>query len=56
MQLVVARNPTASDVNWVGGQRVPNLTIVRLGANGAINLYNAAAWTNVVVDVVGWYR
>jgi hypothetical protein len=48
--------PTASDLNWVAGQTVPNLTIVKLGAGGAIDLYNAAGDTDAIIDIVGWYR
>jgi hypothetical protein len=48
--------PTASDVNWIAGETVPNLTIVKLGAGGAIDLYNAAGHTDAIIDVVGWYR
>jgi len=48
--------PTASDLNWVAGQTVPNLAVVKLGADGKLDLYNAAGWTDVVIDVVGWYR
>jgi hypothetical protein len=48
--------PTASDLNWVASQTVPNLVVVKLGTNGAIDLYNAFGWTDAIVDVVGWYR
>jgi hypothetical protein len=47
--------PTASDLNWVAGQTVPNLVIVQLGTNGSIDLYNLQGNTDVVLDVVGWY-
>ncbi len=47
--------PTASDLNWVAGQSVPNLVIVQLGTNGSIDLYNLQGNTDVVLDVVGWY-
>ena len=46
--------PTASDLNWVGGQTVPNLVVVKLGTmNAAFDIYNAAGSTDVVVDLVG---
>jgi hypothetical protein len=48
--------PTASDVNWIAGETVPNLTIVKLGTGGAIDLYNAAGYTDAIIDIVGWYR
>jgi hypothetical protein len=47
--------PTASDLNWVPGQTVPNLVVVKLGANGMVDVYNLAGSTDVVIDVVGWY-
>ena len=45
----------ASDLNYVAGLTVANLVIVKLGAAGAIDLFNAGGSTEVVVDVVGWY-
>jgi hypothetical protein len=47
--------PIASDLNYVAGQTVPNLVVVKLGAGGAIDLYNALGTTDLIVDVVGWY-
>jgi hypothetical protein len=47
--------PTASDLNYVAGLTVPNMVVVKLGANGAIDLYNAFGSVDVVIDVVGWY-
>jgi hypothetical protein len=47
--------PLASDLNYVAGLTVPNLVVVKVGASGAIDLFNASGTTDVVVDVVGWY-
>ena len=47
--------PLASDLNFTAGQTVPNMVVVKVGANGLIDLYNAAGSTDVVVDVMGWY-
>ena len=47
--------PTASDLNFVGGQTVPNLVIVQVGSSGKIDIYNAAGSTQVIGDVMGWY-
>ena len=47
--------PTASDLNWAAGQTVPNLAVVKLGANGMVDVYNLTGSTDVVIDVVGWY-
>lgn len=48
--------PTVSDLNWAAGTTVPNLLVVKLGPNGNLDLYNAAGSTDVIIDVVGWYR
>ena len=48
--------PSASDLNWIGGQTVPNLSVVKLGSDGKVDFYNAAGLTDIVIDVVGWYR
>jgi len=47
--------PLASDLNYVAGQTVPNLVVVKLGADGKVDLYNAFGTVNVIADVVGWY-
>ncbi len=50
-----ATQPTASDLNFVAGQTVPNLVVVKLSALGQIDIFNAFGTTNVIVDVVGYY-
>ena len=50
-----AARPLASDLNWAAGQTLPNLVIARLGADGAITVYNFAGSADVVIDVFGWY-
>jgi hypothetical protein len=47
--------PNASDLNWAAGLTVPNLVVVKLGADGKLGVYNAAGSTDVIIDVVGWY-
>jgi hypothetical protein len=48
--------PLASDLNWAAGKTVPNLAVATLGtSDGAIQVFNAAGSTDVVVDVSGWY-
>lgn len=47
--------PGTSDINFVGAQTVPNLVVVKLGADGMITVYNAMGATNVIVDVLGWF-
>jgi hypothetical protein len=39
----------------VGGQTIPNLVVVKVGANGKVNFYNAGGSTHVIADVVGWF-
>jgi hypothetical protein len=46
---------TTSNLNFVGGQSVPNLAVVPLGQNGQISIYNFAGSTDVLADVVGYY-
>jgi hypothetical protein len=46
--------PTASTLNFLAGQVVPNLTPVRLGTGGKISVYSFGGCSNLVVDVVGY--
>ena len=48
--------PTASTLNYVAGQVVPNGTVVKVGDNGAISLYTNSGCPHVIVDVVGYYE
>ena len=50
-----ASKPVASNLNFGPGQTVPNLVIVRVGADGKVNVYNAVGQVHVIFDVVGWY-
>jgi hypothetical protein len=45
----------ASDLNYVAGQTVPNLVVVKVGTSGAVDIFNGVGSTDLVVDVVGWY-
>ncbi len=47
--------PLASNLNYVPGQTVPNLVMVKVGDLGRVNLYNNSGATHVVADVAGWY-
>jgi hypothetical protein len=49
-----ARQPTASNLNFVTGQTVPNLVEVGIGTNGQVTVFNAAGSVNVIVDVEGY--
>jgi len=48
--------PVASDLNWVAGETVPNLTVAQvLGPQKEFNVYNFAGLVDVVLDVDGFY-
>src|SRR5674476_1415739 len=49
--------PTASNLNFVAGQTIPNLVIAPVGANGKVALYNGTGGTiHLIADVSGYYR
>jgi len=50
-----APRPTAANLNFVAGQTVPNMAILKVGTGGRISLYNLAGQVHVVVDVLGWF-
>ena len=47
--------PLASNLNFTPGQNIPNLVIVKVGANGRVGTYNSAGTTHVIFDVAGWF-
>ena len=47
--------PTASNLNFVPGQTVPNMVTVGIGVGGGVSLFNFAGSVEVIVDVTGWY-
>ena len=47
--------PTASNINFTAGATIANLVTVRVGAGGAIDLFNLFGRTDLVADVVGYY-
>ncbi len=52
-----AARPTASNLNFVAGQTVPNMVIVQLGTSGRASIFNGATGgsVHVIVDVLGWF-
>ena len=48
--------PTASNLNWIGGETVPNRVVVPLGANGKIDVFNSNGTIDLIVDVAGYYK
>jgi hypothetical protein len=47
--------PNASDLNFAAGDTVPNLVIVKLGPNGLVDFYNLTGYTDVAVDLAGYF-
>jgi Zn-dependent metalloprotease len=48
--------PTASNLNFVAGQTIPNMVLVPLGSGGKVTFYNNAGTVNVIADLVGYFR
>jgi hypothetical protein len=47
--------PGVSNLNFLPGQIIPNLVMVKIGTNGKISFSNNTGSTHVVLDVVGYY-
>jgi hypothetical protein len=47
--------PLSSTMDFQAGQTKADLAEVAVGRSGQISIYNAAGWTQTIVDVVGWY-
>jgi hypothetical protein len=47
--------PVASNLNFIGGQTVPNLVIARVGVDGKISIYNNVGTVDVIADTQGWF-
>jgi outer membrane protein assembly factor BamB len=50
-----AVRPTASNLNFLAGQTVPNRVVVKVGTAGKVTIYNLTGNTDVVADVGGWF-
>ncbi|MGB8858886.1 MAG: DUF1501 domain-containing protein [Ilumatobacteraceae bacterium] len=48
--------PATSNVNVVANGAVPNLAVIGVGSNGAINLFNSVGSAHVLADLVGYFR
>jgi hypothetical protein len=48
--------PRTSTLNFLAGMTIANITIVPVGKNGRISLYNLRGRSDVVVDVMAWFR
>jgi hypothetical protein len=51
---VRAGGPTASNLNFLTGQNIPNLVTAKLSADGRICIFSYAA-THVIADVAGYF-
>lgn len=47
--------PATSNLNWTAGKTIANLVELPVGSGGAVTFYNLAGWTNVVVDLEGYF-
>lgn len=48
------RRPYVSTLNWSARETAPNLTIVPVGDDGSITLFNRAGHSDVLLDLVGY--
>ena len=46
--------PTASTLNFTPGTVVSNTTVVPVGPDGAISIYNYTGATHAIIDIQGW--
>jgi len=49
-----APQPASSNLNFLGGQTVPNLVMLKLGAGGTLSISNGPGSANVILDVMGY--
>ncbi len=47
--------PTASSLNWVPGEVVPNAVTVKLGTTGHLSMANHSGNVDVIADVAGYF-
>ena len=47
--------PTVSNLNYTAKQTIPNLVIVPVGTDGAVDLYNNTGTVNLIADLNGYY-
>ncbi len=47
--------PNASSLNVRAGQTVANAVVVKVGANGEVNVFNESGQSRLIIDVLGWF-
>jgi hypothetical protein len=47
--------PNASNLNFTAGETIPNLVVVPVGTDGAVDFYNHTGSTDLVADLAGYY-
>ena len=47
--------PLTSTMDFLATQTKADLAEVAVGRNGQISIYNSTGWTQIIVDVEGWY-
>jgi hypothetical protein len=53
----VEPRPATSNLNFVAGQTVPNMVLVKVGAGGKVSIFNSSATAvDVIVDIQGFVK
>ena len=47
--------PTASNLNFVAGQTIANMVVVKVGAGNKVTFFNSYGSTDVIADLAGSY-
>jgi hypothetical protein len=48
--------PTASNLNFVAGQTIPNMVMVPVGPGNTVTFYNNVGTVDVIADLLGYYK
>jgi Tol biopolymer transport system component len=48
--------PLASNLNFTPGKTIPNSVISGVGPAGEISIFNSSGNTQVIVDIMGWFK
>uniref|UniRef100_UPI0039831D4C fibronectin type III domain-containing protein n=1 Tax=Lapillicoccus sp. TaxID=1909287 RepID=UPI0039831D4C len=51
-----APQPNASNLNYGPFQTIPNMVLVPVGPGNTVTLYNQAGTTDVIADLIGYYK